>query len=95
VPLSPAGTACVRDPQNLFIARRARVGFFRGGGFSAFSGKMDTGFPQENATNKGQLERSPIQRNRKTLWLSDDVKPIRSGAVLSDLIQRAARPLAS
>jgi hypothetical protein len=33
----------------------------------AFSGKVDTGFPQENATNKGQLERFPIQRNRKAL----------------------------
>ena len=33
----------------------------------AFSGKADTGFPRENATNKGQLERFPIQLNRKTL----------------------------
>jgi hypothetical protein len=34
----------------------------------AFSGKVDTGFPLEKATNKAQLERFPIQRNRKALW---------------------------
>ncbi|MGA7803856.1 hypothetical protein, partial [Bradyrhizobium sp.] len=29
--------------------------------------KVDTGFPQENAINREQLECFPIQRNRKTL----------------------------
>jgi hypothetical protein len=33
----------------------------------AFSGKVDTGFPSENATNKEQLERFPIQPNREAL----------------------------
>jgi hypothetical protein len=34
---------------------------------SAFSGKVDTGFPSENATNKEQLERFPIQPDREAL----------------------------
>jgi hypothetical protein len=33
----------------------------------AFSGKVDTGFPSENATNKEQLERFPIQPDREAL----------------------------
>jgi len=33
----------------------------------AFPGKVDTGFPQGNATKQGILERFPIQRNRETL----------------------------
>jgi hypothetical protein len=33
----------------------------------AFSGKVDTGFPLENATNKEQLERFPIQPDREAL----------------------------
>jgi hypothetical protein len=35
--------------------------------FRAFSGKVDTGFPSENATNKEQLERFPIQPDREAL----------------------------
>src|SRR6266581_1035017 len=33
----------------------------------AFPGKVDTGFPQGNATKQGLLERFPIQCNRETL----------------------------
>jgi hypothetical protein len=33
----------------------------------AFSGKVDTGFPSENAKNKEQLERFPIQPDREAL----------------------------
>jgi hypothetical protein len=33
----------------------------------AFSGKVDTGFPSENATNKEQLERFPIQPDPEAL----------------------------
>jgi hypothetical protein len=33
----------------------------------AFSGKVDTGFPSENATNKEELERFPIQPDREAL----------------------------
>jgi hypothetical protein len=36
-------------------------------GIRAFSGKVDTGFPSENATNKEQLERFPIQPDREAL----------------------------
>jgi hypothetical protein len=32
------------------------------------SGGVDAGFPSENATTQEELERFPIQRNRKTLW---------------------------
>jgi hypothetical protein len=35
-------------------------------GIGAFSGKVDTGFPSENATNK-ELERFPIQPDREAL----------------------------
>jgi hypothetical protein len=33
----------------------------------AFSGKVDTGFSSENATNKEELERFPIQPDREAL----------------------------
>jgi hypothetical protein len=33
----------------------------------AFSGKVDTGFPSENATTQKEVERFPIQSNRKAL----------------------------
>jgi hypothetical protein len=33
----------------------------------AFSGKVDTGFPSENAINKEQLEHFPIQPDREAL----------------------------
>jgi hypothetical protein len=39
----------------------------RGRRLRAFSGKVDTGFPSENATNKEQLERFPIQPDREAL----------------------------
>jgi hypothetical protein len=47
-------TAVLRSPTNLDKLR-------------AFSGKVDTGFPPENATNKEQLERFPIQPDREAL----------------------------
>jgi hypothetical protein len=40
---------------------------YRTQGVRAFSGKVDTGFPLENATNKEQLERFPIQPDREAL----------------------------
>jgi hypothetical protein len=33
----------------------------------AFSGKVDTGFPSENATTHEEVERFPIQSNREAL----------------------------
>jgi hypothetical protein len=37
------------------------------GGLEHFPEKVDTGFPLENATNKEQLERFPIQPDREAL----------------------------
>jgi hypothetical protein len=34
-------------------------------GLRAFSGKVDTGFPSENATNQEEVGRFPIPLNRK------------------------------
>jgi hypothetical protein len=39
----------------------------RGVFLEAFSGEVDTGSPQENATNKTSLEHDPIQLDRATL----------------------------
>jgi hypothetical protein len=46
---------------------RANTASPSGNAIRAFSGKVDTGFPSENATTQKEVERFPIQSNRKAL----------------------------
>src|SRR4051812_42066360 len=62
----------------------------------AFSGKVDAGFPKENATKYEFLDRFPIQPNRKAVSVLDDHlrRPSRRGARLHRVIDQrlAQRP---